>query len=68
MAMRDQEVVGIAFVDHELIAEAPNTGAGIHDERVTALGNNFQAGRITTVAKIFFPANRDGSPGSPNLY
>ena len=62
VAVGDEKMIGKALVNQELIAEAADAGTGIDNEGIPAFGDDFEAGCVATVSKIFRSADRNGSP------
>ena len=62
VAVGDEKMVGVALVNHQLVAEAANAGTGIDDEGIATFGDDFKASRVTAVAQVLRPADRDGTP------
>ena len=57
-----KEMILISFFVSQKIAKPPNSCAGINDNDIIALCPDFQASCISTIFKIFFSRNRNGTP------
>jgi hypothetical protein len=67
MSMGKNKIVFIEIFFDELIAESPNSGSGIYNDYISAIGPDFNARGISAIFQIILSGNRNRPSGPPGL-